>query len=595
MQPDVVMILTDEERALPDYERDVVGPWRREHLVAQPWFEDHSVSFTRHYTGAVACVPSRPTLFTGQYPDVHGVTQTDGLGKMADDSRMRWLREGEVPTLGHWFRLAGYDTYYQGKWHLTHADLTDPATGGPLATNTADGDVLDGAVATYAQADALEPFGFSGWIGPEPHGGDPANAGVCRDPLTAERVAAWLADRYARRAAGDPEAQRPFLVVASFVNPHDIVLFPAWVNNSPLGADPHDTPVVPVAPSATEDLTSKPAVQRAYARDYLTAYGPAELVAPLYDDNLNHYRQLYHRLLAEVDAPVERVRRAVEEGLRSGGGLPAGTVVVRTSDHGELLGSHGGLHQKWFTLYDEAVRIPLYLVHLGNAGEPTHPPAHLDTPTSHVDLVPTLLDAAGIDRATGAGALAASFTEVHPLPGRSLWPAVRTQEPPAAQPVYLQTRDHILEGDEGLSAGARRFEVTDPTPELFISVPGTCPSNLEAIIARVTSDDLPGAGGHWYKAVRTFDDPATWTEPNERQLATFGADGVSWRTGALPEEWELYDLDDDPGEIHNLAASRPELLAVLSGWLDAERQRCLPPRHQPWPYASRQASALAPG
>jgi len=70
---------------------------------------------------------------------------------------------------------------------------------------------------------------------------------------------------------------------------------------------------------------------------------------------------------------------------------------------------------------------------------------------------------------------------------------------------------------------------------------------------------------------------------------------VSWRSGALPEEWELYDLDDDPGEVHNLAVSRPELLAVLSGWLDAERQRCLPPRHQPWPYAARRASAAAPG
>ena len=64
------------------------------------------------------CVPSRPTIFTGQYPDVHGVTQTDGLGKMADDSRLRWLPVGEVPTLGHWFRAAGYDTHYDGKWHI---------------------------------------------------------------------------------------------------------------------------------------------------------------------------------------------------------------------------------------------------------------------------------------------------------------------------------------------------------------------------------------------------------------------------------------------------------------------------------------------
>jgi len=54
------------------------------------------VSFVRHYTGSLACVPSRPTIFTGHYPDLHGVTQTDGIGKAHDDSRLRWLRQGEV-------------------------------------------------------------------------------------------------------------------------------------------------------------------------------------------------------------------------------------------------------------------------------------------------------------------------------------------------------------------------------------------------------------------------------------------------------------------------------------------------------------------
>ena len=49
---------------------------------------------------------------------------TDGLGKMADDSRLRWLPTGQVPTLGNWFRAAGYDTHYDGKWLLRTSDLT---------------------------------------------------------------------------------------------------------------------------------------------------------------------------------------------------------------------------------------------------------------------------------------------------------------------------------------------------------------------------------------------------------------------------------------------------------------------------------------
>ena len=118
--------MTDEERAIPPYEAPEVLAWRDRTLAGRKWFDEHGVSFGRHYTGSLACVPSRPTIFTGQYPDLHGVTQTDGIGKVFDDSRMRWLRQGEVPTLGNWFRAAGYDTHYDGKWHISHADLTDP-------------------------------------------------------------------------------------------------------------------------------------------------------------------------------------------------------------------------------------------------------------------------------------------------------------------------------------------------------------------------------------------------------------------------------------------------------------------------------------
>ena len=154
--------MTDEERAVPPYEAADVLAWRDRMLAGRKWFDDHGVSFGRHYTGSLACVPSRPTIFTGHYPDLHGVTQTDGIGKTADDSRMRWLRPGEVPTLGNWFRAAGYDTHYDGKWHISHADLIDPVTGRPLATNDDNGVVDPAAVQRYLDADPLGPFGFSG-------------------------------------------------------------------------------------------------------------------------------------------------------------------------------------------------------------------------------------------------------------------------------------------------------------------------------------------------------------------------------------------------------------------------------------------------
>ncbi|MGZ8802447.1 MAG: sulfatase-like hydrolase/transferase, partial [Mycobacterium sp.] len=480
-RPDIVIVMTDEERAAPPYEPESVSAWRDETLSGRKWFDEHGVSFVRHYTGSLACVPSRPTIFTGHYPDLHGVTQTDGIGKAHDDSRLRWLRRGEVPTLGNWFRAAGYDTHYDGKWHISHADLTDPTTGESLATNDDRGVIDADAVRRYLDADPLAPYGFSGWVGPEPHGAKLSNAGIRRDPLIADRVVAWLKARYAGRRAGDPAALRPFLLVASFVNPHDIVLFPAWARRNPLQPSPLDPPPVPPAPTAKEDLSTKPAAQIAFREAYYSGYGPARAIERTYRRQAQQYRDLYYRLHAEVDTPIDRVRRAVTEGGSAGGADD--TVLVRTADHGDLLGAHGGLHQKWFNLYDEATRVPFVIARVGR--HPT-PARTITAPTSHVDLVPTLLSAAGVDVDALATTLTESFSEVHPLPGRDLMPVVGGAPADEDRAVYLMTRDNVLEGDTGASGVARALKLTsNPPAPLRIRIPAHTAANFEGLVVHV--------------------------------------------------------------------------------------------------------------
>ena len=585
-RPDVVVLMTDQERAAPGYEPDAVGEWRRQTLTGAQWFVDNGVSFRRHYTGSLACVPSRPTLFTGQYPDVHGVTQTNGLGKMEDDSRMRWLRPREVPTLGHWFRHGGYDTHYVGKWHMSHADLIDPATGEPLATHDDHGVLDEAAVQTYLDADPLDEFGFSGWVGPEPHGGDRRLSGLVCDPIYADRAVAWLEDRYARRAVGDADALRPFLLVVCFVNPHDIVFAPAWLgrfgSDNPFVEDPHGPPDVPPSPTDDEDLAAKPAAQIAYRASYPTTYGPAAMVDRAYRNRGQEYRNLYYRLHLASDGPLDRVRRAVTEGGSDD------AVLVRTSDHGELLGAHGGLHQKWFNLYDEATRVPFSIACIGDRS--TTARAISDAPTSHLDLVPTLLSAAEIDQNESAGALRASFSEVHPLPGRDLLPIVDGEVADTNRAVYAITRDNMPEGDSGASGAARRIGRVDrQPPPLRIQVPAHVAANFESIVSRVDEADAVGGGGRLWKIVRSFDDPATWTEPGVRHLASNGIGGDMYRTEPLPDQWELYDLEADPTEANNRCAD-PDVGAVyalLVERLAVERARAVPERHQPWPYAAR--------
>src|SRR5690606_9073520 len=191
--------------------------------------------------------------------------------------------------------------------------------------------------------------------------------------------------------------------------------------------------------------------------------------------------------------------RAVTEGSHN-------AVLVRTSDHGELLGAHGGLHQKWFNLYDEATRVPFVIARIGDRATEART---VTAPTSHVDLVPTLLGAAGVDVDAAAARLAESFTEVHPLPGRDLMPVVDGAPADENRAVYLMTRDSVLDGDTGASGLARQLNLTaNPPGPLRIRVPAHVASNFEGLVVCVEEATAAGGAGHLWKLVRTFDDPA---------------------------------------------------------------------------------------
>ena len=123
------------------------------------------------------------------------------------------------------------------------------------------------------------------------------------------------------------------------------------------------------------------------------------------------YRRLYYYLHKLVDQAIGRILGALEQS-----GMADDTIVVFTSDHGDLLGAHGGLIQKWCNAFDEATRVPLLI-----AGPGIDPGGDgVTVPTSHVDLIPTLLGLAGIDVERAATGVAARHDEAQPLPGRDL-------------------------------------------------------------------------------------------------------------------------------------------------------------------------------
>lgn len=584
-RPNILFLMTDQERQPTAYESAAVQRFRETQLPARRWLRQHGVEFAHHYAGSTACSPSRPTLFTGQYPSLHTVTQTSGLAKLEGDPRLRWLQPRDVPTLGDWFRTAGYDTVYNGKWHASDENLRG-ADGKTVRTVDDSGGVLDAGVAAYLREDRLDKFGFTGWVGPEPHGAQIARSGSMADPFFAGQAATWLDQRAELRKRG--EAERPFLLVASFVNPHDICLWPGWVFNRPTPLSDDSVPEIDATPTDGEDLAGKPTVHGGYRQAYKRMYGPTWLMDTVYERHIGAYRRFYYYLHKVVDEQIGRVLEALRRGP-----FVDNTIIVFTSDHGELLGAHGGMHQKWFNMYEETVRVPLTISHAGAFG----PVGRVETRvTSHVDIVPTLLGLAGIDIQAAQAALEATHTETHALVGRDLSAVVRGTAPASSgddEAIYFMTEDRILEGQQQTAAIARNAPVLARfLPTAYDSVRDG-PSCIEGVVAYHDSGTTGGGAAQRrrWKLARYFDDPDLWSHPGRydeyRYQEPPRAGELERRTEPLAEEIELYDLDADPCEACNLAAD-PEYAAVreaLLGVLARERGRKRLTRRRPVAYA----------
>ena len=279
-------------------------------------------------------------------------------------------------------------------------------------------------IAAYLDADLLDAYGFSEWVGPEAHGLGKQNTGTARDPFTADETIALL------KRLDQDESEQPWLTVCSFLNPHDIAMFGAIALAQGLRYDTDSVPPVPNAPTFNEDLSTKPACQQSY----IDAWGKMLVPQPWVEAQ----RQFYYQLQRTVDEQIGRVLAA----LRATRAYE-NTIVVFTSDHGDMLGAHGGMHQKWHNAYEETVHVPFVVsspLFQGGRREG-------DMATSHADLLPTLLGLAGINPTEALQRVAATHTEARPLVGRDLSGLIRgTGERPTSDPVLFITEDEISEG-----------------------------------------------------------------------------------------------------------------------------------------------------
>ncbi len=530
-RPNILLIMTDEERYPPPYESDAVRSFRTSQLTARESIRARGVEFHRHYAGSTACTPSRATLFTGQYPSLHGVTSTAGTAKQSNDPAMGWLDPNSVPTLGDWFRAGGYRTHYRGKWHVSHAEIVIPGTHEGLKASDDEGRPLPEAVEAYRKADRLDPFGFSGWIGREPHGADKSDCGTVRDGVFAEQVVELFDELAAARSDG------PWLTVASFVNPHDIAFSGfGWEQMLRFGPPDRTVPDVDEPPSQSDSFAGRPACQEAFK-----ALWPEMIFETATDLG---YRRLYYYLHKLVDEAIGRILDALERS-----GMADDTIVVFTSDHGDLLGAHGGLIQKWCNAFDEATRVPLYVAGPGIAPSTDG----VSVPTSHVDLVPTLLGLAGIDVERASTGVAAHHDEAQPLPGRDLSAMLRGTVDPAslASPVYFMTEDDVTRGSTQVNIlTGVPFDAVAP------------PVNIESVLATLPTGD--GGADELWKLNHYYERLDDW-------YASRGIAPNPFLGPAAEPTFELHNLTADPEERVNVADTRSDVRSRMASVLDAER------------------------
>jgi arylsulfatase A-like enzyme len=317
-RPNIIIFLPDQ---LPAHEIAAFGGQN----IPTPNFDRlvrEGLSFTNGLSTCPLCAPYRGMLLSGLYPTHNGML-------------LNWLESNpHDPSIAHTFRNAGYATAYIGKWHLNAGKMK---CDGLLMSQEvreleAAGDyshrpkVENEYVREHPEPEFVPPGparrGFDHWAAFNFHT-DYKHAYYYRD--TPERL---FMPRYEPESEVDmaidfiraqSSAQRPFFLIVSPHPPHQ-----PWT----AGSAPQE-----FVPRVRRELLRRPNV---------LPNGPQGAGDPRY----------YYAMLGAVDAAFGKLLDFVDSS-----GISKDTLLILTSDHGEMMGSHG----KWEKMapYEEAVRVPL--------------------------------------------------------------------------------------------------------------------------------------------------------------------------------------------------------------------------------------------
>ncbi len=378
-RPNILLIMADQLRY------DALGCYgnTRIHTPNIDSLALNGCAFDNHFVQNPVCSPSRCSILTGRYPKNHG-TRDNGIA----------LRDSEI-TLPEVLHENGYLTAAIGKMHLTtqfrpkereEEDWPEDRYGFEVIHTTCDtktGEYLD-----WLKRESPVDYEEVKMQGERKAREDRASA-ADKDTSGPPQVypgkinpkfhqSAWIADRTIDliRESG---TERPFFALCSFVDPHHPFDPPKAY------ADLYDPDTLDAPVYREGELLDKPP----HFMKHRTGRGFSNEKYDYRKLSLHQWGQVkaaYYGMITLVDENVGRILEAVREK-----GIEDDTLVIFTNDHGELMGDHGLLFKGPF-LYDCLIKAPLLIKWPGVIPKG----ARFGQITEHVDLMPTILEYAGI-------------------------------------------------------------------------------------------------------------------------------------------------------------------------------------------------------
>ncbi|MNW28833.1 Arylsulfatase [compost metagenome] len=335
-RPNIVFIMCDQLR------HDSIG-CNGNSIVSTPHIDrlaQSGINFTNSFTPNPICVPARASLTTGLYP--HKCTgHKDNSGA---------IKEG-LPTLGEELSKRGYDTYSIGKLHYnpymgpeeprtTHGiHTTEFAESGRILSKFDPNHQLLGLEDYH---DYLHSVGWGGYT--RGHGLGNNDVYPAPSPIPQEHyVDTWVADRAIAHMQNhvDTKKEAPFFMWVSFPKPHSAFDPPRPYDSL---YDPRNMP----EPIGTIDILKDRDLDQEVMSHYTHMW---DLLSP---EAKKVIKAFYYGLISHQDAQIGKILNFIETNS-----LQSNTIVIYTSDHGEMLGDFGLYFKKNF--YNGSVRIPLII------------------------------------------------------------------------------------------------------------------------------------------------------------------------------------------------------------------------------------------